>query len=179
MLRSQDTLIRSILAVIYSIMQTIMANSIPAARALDLLGIPYRLYEHTRPPESLEEAANQRGQAPDQIIRSILFRLAEDQFVMVLMAGPGQISWKRLRAALGVTRISMASEAEVLAATGFVRGAVTPLGLPHPLRILADESVFVPSEISIGSGVRGIAILLKPTDLQSALGQFEIGKFAV
>jgi Cys-tRNA(Pro)/Cys-tRNA(Cys) deacylase len=73
----------------------------------------------------------------------------------------------------------MASEAEVQAATGFVRGAVTPLGLPHPMQILADESVFVPNEISIGSGVQGVAIILKPTDLQSALGQFEIGKFAV
>ena len=156
-----------------------MPDSTPAAQALDLLGIPYRLFEHVHPPESFEEAASQRGQSPTQIVRSIVFRLAEGQFIMVLMAGPGQISWKRLRAALGITRISMASEAEVLAATGFVRGAVTPLGLPHPMRILADESVFLQAEVSIGSGVRGTAILLKPTDLQSALGQLEIGKFAV
>jgi len=160
-------------------MQAMMANFTPAARALDLLGVPYRLFEHTRPPESFEEAARQLGQSPEQIVRSILFRLAEGEFIMVLMAGPGQISWKRLRSVLGVGRISMASEAEVLAATGFVRGAVTPLGLPHPMRILADESVFIPDEISIGSGVRGVAIILKPTDLQSALGQFEIAKFAV
>jgi prolyl-tRNA editing enzyme YbaK/EbsC (Cys-tRNA(Pro) deacylase) len=73
----------------------------------------------------------------------------------------------------------MASEAEVLAVTGFVRGAVTPLGLPHPLRILADESVFIHDEISIGSGVRGVAVILKSTDLQSALNQVAIGKFAV
>ena len=98
---------------------------------------------------------------------------------MVLMAGPGQISWKRIRATLGVSRITMASEAEVLSVTGFVRGAVTPLGLPHPLRILADESVFIQDEISIGSGVRGLAIILKPTDLQSALDQVEIGNFAL
>ncbi len=156
-----------------------MPDTIPAARALDLLGIPYRLFEHAQPPESFEEAARQRGQTPAQIIRSIVFRLGEGQFIMVLMAGPRQISWKRLRAALGITRISMASEAEVLAATGFVRGAVTPLGLPIPLRVLADESVFIPNEISIGSGVRGVAIILKSTDLQSAMGQVETGKYAV
>ena len=156
-----------------------MERIIPAARALDLLGLPYRLFEHASPPDSLEEAARQRHQSPGQIVRSILFRLAEDQFVMVLMAGPGQVSWKRIRAALGVSRMSMASEAEVLAETGFVRGAVTPLGLPHPLRVLADESVFAQVEISIGSGVRGVALLLKPTVLQSALGEIEIGKFAV
>jgi Cys-tRNA(Pro)/Cys-tRNA(Cys) deacylase len=151
----------------------------PAARALDLLGIPYRLFEHLQLPESLEEAARQRRQSPGQIVRSIVFRLAEGQFIMVLMAGPGQISWKRIRAALGVSRISLASEAEMLAYTGFVRGAVTALGLPRPMRILADESVFIHDEISIGSGMRGVAILIRPTDLQSALNGLEIGKFAV
>jgi Cys-tRNA(Pro) deacylase len=149
------------------------------AQVLDQLGIPYRLFEHLQPPESLEEAARQRGQSPGQIVRSIVFRLAEGQFVMVLMAGPGQVSWKRMRAVLGVSRISMASEAEVLAATGFVRGSVTPLGLPQPMHILADKSVFVHKEISIGSGVRGVAIILKSTDLQGALNQLEIGHFAV
>jgi Cys-tRNA(Pro)/Cys-tRNA(Cys) deacylase len=156
-----------------------MSDLPPAAQALDRFGIPYRLFEHLQPPESLEEAARQRGQSPRQIVRSIVFRLAEGQFVMVLMAGPRQIAWKRLRSALGVSRVSMASEAEVLAATSILRGAVTPLGLPQPLRILADETIFRNDEISIGSGVRGIAIILSPTDLQSALGEVEIGNFAV
>jgi Cys-tRNA(Pro)/Cys-tRNA(Cys) deacylase len=155
-----------------------MTNSIPAAQALDLLGIPYQLFEHSQPPESFEEAANQRGQIPEQIVRSIVFRLAEGQFVMVLMAGPGQISWKRVRSTLGVSRISMASEAEVLAATGFVRGAVTPLGLPNPMRLLADESVFQPEDVSIGSGVRGVAIIMKSVDLRRALRNVEIGIFS-
>jgi Cys-tRNA(Pro)/Cys-tRNA(Cys) deacylase len=156
-----------------------MPISTPAARALDLLGIPYRLFEHPQPPVSLEEAARQRGQSPGQIIRSILFRLAEGQFVMVLIAGPVQVSWKYMRAALGVSRISMASETEVLEATGAKRGAVTPLGLPRHLRILADETVFFNDEISIGSGVRGVAVIMKSTDLKSVLGQVEIGKFAL
>src|SRR5512137_2891880 len=109
-----------------------MTSRTPASQALDSLGIPYRLFEHPFPPDSLEEAARQRGQSPQQVIRSIVFRLTAEQFVMVLIAGPGQVSWKRIRAHLGVSRISMASQPEVLAVTGFVRGAVTPIGLPHP-----------------------------------------------
>jgi Cys-tRNA(Pro)/Cys-tRNA(Cys) deacylase len=151
----------------------------PATHALDLLGIPYRIFEHPRPPESLEDAARQRGQFPEQVIRSIVFRLAAEQFVMVLIAGPGQVSWKRIRAHLGVSRISMASEAEVLEATGFVRGAVTPLGLLHPMRILVDESVFSQGEVSLGSGVRGVAVILKSTDLQAALQPLDFGKFGL
>ncbi len=155
-----------------------MSVSTPATRRLDLLNLPYRLFEHAQPPGSLEEAALQRGQEPGQVIRSIVFRLGEGMFIMVLMAGPGQISWKQVRAALGVSRITMASEAEVLEATGYVRGAVTPLGLPVPMRILADETVFRPEEISIGSGVRGLAIIMKSEVLQKALGTVEIGSFA-
>jgi Cys-tRNA(Pro)/Cys-tRNA(Cys) deacylase len=155
-----------------------MATSTPAAKELDRLGIPYRVFEHARPVNSLEEAAAERGQQPGQVIRSILFRCCDDTFIMVLMAGPGQISWKRVRAALGVSRITMATEEEVLEQTGFVRGAVTPLGLPRPLRVLADRSVFQPEEISLGSGVRGVAIIIKAEDLQTALGVVEIGDFS-
>jgi Cys-tRNA(Pro) deacylase len=155
-----------------------MSVSTPATKRLDLLNLPYRLFEHAQPPGSLEEAARQRGQEPGQVIRSIVFRLGEGMFVMVLMAGPGQISWKQVRAALGVSRITMASEAEVLEVTGCVRGAVTPLGLPVPMRLLADEGVFNLKEISIGSGVRGLAIIMKSETLRKALGTVEIGSFA-
>jgi Cys-tRNA(Pro) deacylase len=155
-----------------------MSITTPAAQALDRLGVPYRVFEHAAPVNSLEEAAVQRGQKPEQVVRSILFRCCEDTFIMVLMAGPGQISWKKVRAALGVSRVTMATEEEVLAQTGFVRGAVTPLGLPHPMRILADASVFRPEEISLGSGVRGVAIILMPGQLKQALGDIEVGDFA-
>jgi Cys-tRNA(Pro)/Cys-tRNA(Cys) deacylase len=155
-----------------------MPVSTPASRRLDQLNLPYHTFEHAQSPLSLEEAARQRGQEPGQVIRSIIFRFAEGQFIMVLIAGPGQISWKRIRTTLGVSRLTMASETEVLNSTGFVRGAVTPLGLQTPMRILADESVFKPEEISIGSGVRGVAIIMKSETLKKALGSIEIGTFA-
>ena len=121
----------------------------------------------------------ERGQEPHQIIRSILFRHEHEYYVMVLMAGPGQIAWKRIREHLGVSRISMATEAEVRQVTGYELGAVNPLGLPRMVRILADSSVFIPEEVSIGSGVRGVAIVIKSEDLKHAIGKFESGSFAV
>ena len=155
-----------------------MPIATPATRALDLLNLPYRLFKHSRLPASLEEAARQRGEDPAQVIRSILFRLQPEVFVMVLTAGPGQISWKRVRAHLAVSRLSMATETEVHQFTGYETGTVNPLGLPHPIRILVDESVFQPDEISIGCGVRGAAIILRSADLREALGQVEIGIFS-
>lgn len=155
-----------------------MSDLPPVARALTGLGLPFRVFRHPGPVASLEQAAAERGHNLDQVVRSILFRLGPGNFVMVLMAGPSQISWQALRSYLGQTRVSMASEEEVLAATGYRTGAVSPLGLPQPLRVLADESVFIPDELSIGSGERGVAVILSSVDLRKALPEIEIGRFA-
>ena len=154
-----------------------MPVSTPATLALEQLSIPYRLFEHSRPPATLEQAAFDRGQVPEQVIRSILFRYEKDKFFLVLMAGPGQISWRLLRLHLGVSRIAMATGEEVFAITGYAVGKVSPLGLSSPIRILADESVFKPEEISLGSGIRGVAVIMKPADLLLALGNIDVGQF--
>ena len=144
--------------------------STPVTSALDELGVNYRLFKHPGPIRSLEQAAQERGQQPEQVVRSILFRMEEHEFIMVLMAGPQQIAWPALRAYLGVSRITMAGEDEVLAVSGYPRGAVSPFGLPQPVRILVDESVWQPEEISIGSGQRGLTVILSQADLRRALG---------
>ncbi len=155
-----------------------MANNTPVTDALDKLGIPYRFFRHPGPVHSLEQAAEERGQRPGQVVRSIVFRLAKDSFVMVLVAGPQQLSWPELRTYLGQSRLSMASEAEVLAATGYQIGSVSPFGLPSPMRVLVDRSVLAEEEISIGSGVRSTTVIMRREDLLKALGQVEMGEIA-
>lgn len=150
----------------------------PVTLALDSLGIPYRTFKHPGPIHSLEQAAKERGQHPDQVIRSIVFRAGKDKYVMALIAGTRQAAWPALRKHLGQSRLTMATEGELLAATGYPVGAVSPLGLPKPMRILADESVFIHDEISIGSGVRGVTVIMRSADLKRALDGVEIGAFA-
>ncbi|MDX1415773.1 MAG: YbaK/EbsC family protein [Candidatus Promineifilaceae bacterium] len=146
----------------------------PVTEDLDRLQIPYRVFTHSGPVKSLQQAAVERGQEPQQIIRSLLFRLAKDHFIMALMAGPQQVDWKALRRYLGETRLTTASEEEMLRVTGYPRGAVSPFGLPQPLRTLADPAIFEPQEISIGSGVRGTTVILKAADLRRALPGIEV-----
>lgn len=151
-----------------------MSELPPVARALDELHIPYRLFVHSGPVHSLEQAARERHQLPDQVIRSIVFRVGKDDFLMVLMAGDRQISWPMLRRYLGQSRLTMATEDEVRTVTGYERGAVAPFALPQPMRILADESIFTHEEVSLGSGVRGTAVIMTSSDLRRALGNVEI-----
>lgn len=149
----------------------------PATQQLIFKGIPFRTFQHTGSVSSLEQAALERSQKPGQVIRSILFRLSKANYVMVLIAGAQQVSWKVLRTYLGTSRISMASEGEVLQITGYPIGAVSPFGLLIPVRILADESIWLPDEVSIGSGKRGNAIILTRPALVQALPVIETGCF--
>ena len=141
------------------------------------MNIPHRLFRHAGPIESLEQAARERGQQPEQVVRSILFRLEKDKYIMVLVAGAAQISWQALRRYLGRSRLTMAKPEEVLAVTGYAIGTVSPFGLPKQLRILVDESVLGQDEISMGSGEKGMGIIMRQEDLMRALGEVEIGRF--
>lgn len=148
-----------------------------ATRVLDRLGITYQIFEHKLPVRSLEQAAQERGQQPNQVVRSLLFRSGEGGFVMVLVAGGEQVSWQILRTYLGVRRLTTATPEEVLSITGYLPGTVAPLGLLTRVRILVDESVLRQEDISMGSGRRGTAILLKSKNLLEALELYELGKF--
>ncbi|MCB9008685.1 MAG: YbaK/EbsC family protein [Ardenticatenaceae bacterium] len=142
----------------------------PVTRELDQKQISYELFTHDGPVRSLEQAAAERNQQPEQVVRSLLFRLAQDEFLMVLVAGPQQIDWKQLRRTLGQSRLTMAKPDELRRVTGYEMGAVAPFGLPTPVRVLVDQSVLNQTEISLGSGVRGTAVMLKTAALLKALG---------
>ena len=149
----------------------------PVSLYLAQKAIPHQVFIHPVPLHSLEQAAEERGQRPEQIVRSILFRISKGKYVMVLMAGPAQINWKTLRKSLGANRLTMASKDEVLNVTGYQLGAVAPFALAQPIKIFVDHSVLKQKIISIGSGIRGTAIILKSADMIQALVDYEIGNF--
>lgn len=145
----------------------------PVGRELLARHIQFREFQHPGPVTSLEQAAQERGQRPEQVVRSLLFRLAQDEYLMVLVAGPSQVDWKALRRIVGQSRLTMASADEVRAVTGYEIGAVSPFALPRPIRVLVDDSVAREREISIGSGVRSTTVIMSSADLLRALGDVE------
>jgi Cys-tRNA(Pro) deacylase len=151
-----------------------MAEKPPASIALEKLNIPHQVFQHEKPVMSFEQAAEERKQRPEQIVRSILFQIRPEEFLMVLVAGREQIDWKRLRQLVRRSRVRMATEEEVLNVTGYRVGTVSPFGLKNQVKILIDSSVLEEEEVSLGSGVRQMAILMKSADLRRALGESEI-----
>jgi len=151
-----------------------MTDQPPASIALEKLNIPHQVFWHEAPVTSFEQAAADRNQKPEQVVRSILFQIRPEEFLLVLVAGPSQIDWKKLRQLVKRSRLRMATEDEVLDVTGYRVGTVSPFGLKNQVKILIDKSVLEEEEISLGSGVRNTAIVMKSVDLRRALEDSEV-----
>jgi Cys-tRNA(Pro)/Cys-tRNA(Cys) deacylase len=138
-----------------------------AAAALAASGVEHTITRHGR-VGSLEEAAAARGVQPDDIIKTLVVRRAEDDYLFVLVPGGRQISWPKLRALLGVNRLSMPDAATAKEVTGYERGTITPFGSLTAWPVVADATVSG-RLVSIGAGAHGVAATVQADDLVGAL----------
>lgn len=133
-----------------------------AAQALVAAGVDHTITRHG-PVSSLEEAAAARGVTPDRIVKTLVVRRADDDFVFVLVPGDRQISWPKLRTLLGVSRLSLPPADVALDATGYERGTITPFGATRAWPVIADEQVT--GTISLGAGAHGVAATVDAADV--------------
>jgi Cys-tRNA(Pro)/Cys-tRNA(Cys) deacylase len=138
-----------------------------AVAAAQALGLRFEVVRHG-PVRSLEEAAVARGVSPAQVVKTLVVRVSDDDYRFVLVPGDREIAWPKLRALLGVNRLSMPSADTALSVTGYVRGTITPLGSTRAWPVVADASLDGP--ISIGGGAHGVALTVDAGELVAALG---------
>lgn len=135
--------------------------------AVRAAGISHQVVRHG-PVRSLAAAAAARGIEPRALLKSIVVRRADEDFLFVLVPGDREISWPRLRALLGVKRLSMPDAATALAVTGYEPGTITPFGSLREWPVVIDASV-VGHQISLGAGASGVGILAQADDVIAAL----------
>jgi Cys-tRNA(Pro)/Cys-tRNA(Cys) deacylase len=142
--------------------------STPALEAAQALGLSPRVIRHG-PVRSLAEAAQARGVSPTDVVKSLVVRRGEDDFVFVLVPGDRAISWPKLRRLLGVSRLSMPDAKVAKQATGYERGTITPFGSARPWPVIADERV-LGRTITLGAGEHGMALAADAGAIVRALG---------
>ncbi len=139
----------------------------PALRALagSELGFEVMRTERAR---SAEESSAFQGIELGQLLRTIVIRRGEDDYVFVLVPGGRRFDWPKLRAHLGVSRLSLPDAEEARAVTGYQRGAITPFGSSHAWPVIADASIVGLKTVAIGGGRHGVNVHLTPDALLAA-----------
>lgn len=139
-----------------------------AIDALEASGLDFEITRHGR-VGSLAEAAAARGVQPRDIVKSLVVRRGEGDFLFVLVPGDREISWPLLRSLLGVNRLSMPDKDVAKDVTGYERGTITPFGSTTAWPVVADASLVGDPErrISVGAGAHGTAAAV---NAEAALG---------
>jgi Cys-tRNA(Pro)/Cys-tRNA(Cys) deacylase len=142
--------------------------STPAIDAVAATGIPFSVVRTERASSAAESAAFQ-GIPVEALLRTIVVRRGEDDYVFVLVPAGRRFDWPRLRAHLGVSRLSLPDADEAQAATGYVRYTITPFGSTRTWPVIADASITGLETVAIGGGAPGVNLHLAPADLVRAL----------
>ncbi|MCS5728503.1 hypothetical protein N1031_01880 [Herbiconiux moechotypicola] len=118
---------------------------------------------------SLEAAAALLGLEPADIMKSLVVKRHDGEFLFALIPGDRQISWPKLRAVVGVNRLAMPHQDVALDATGYERGTITPLGSTTAWPVFQDAS-FAGRRVAMGAGAHGHSAFVLADDLAGALG---------
>ncbi len=140
----------------------------PATSAIQAAGIAHRVVR-TEAAGSAEESATMQGVPLGALIRTIVVRRGEDDYLFVLVPAGRRFDWPKLRADLGVSRLSLPDADEAQRATGYVRYTITPFGSTQAWPVLADATILEQPVVAIGGGARGVNLHLAPADLVDAL----------
>ncbi|WP_420364410.1 YbaK/EbsC family protein [Curtobacterium sp. L3-7] len=119
--------------------------------------------------DSLAEAADLLGITPGDIVKTLVVKRHDGDFVLALVPGGRSIAWKKLRALVGVNKLSMPDAATALQASGYERGTITPIGATGDLPVFADERI-VGRRVALGAGRHGASAFVDADDLIAAYG---------
>ena len=135
---------------------------------LDSGGARYRVLEHSAEGKS-DEVARIRGTAPGQGAKAMLCKpksgAAGDGWVLAVLPGDQKLDFRKLAAALGLPKMTLASPDEAGALTGCVMGAVPPFALVPQITLVVDPGLVQRfDEIAFNAGRLDRSMVLKSDD---------------
>ncbi len=129
-------------------------------------GLPVEV--RPRPPaRSLEEAAELLGITPADIAKTLVLRRSAGHYLFAVLPGDTQLSWPKLRTEVGVNRLTLPDADEALAATGYARGTITPVGSATAWPLWVDARL-AGSRVAMGSGDHRFSAFIDIDDLVRA-----------
>lgn len=144
---------------------TLSPSAQKVQQALDSYNIRLQVVELPDSTRSAAEAAAAIGCRVEQIAKSLVFRSADtNRPVLVIASGANRVSERRVADLLGEP-IEKADADFVRERTGYVIGGVPPTGHSEPLTTFIDLDLMNHTEIWAAAGTPRAVFRLKPEDL--------------
>jgi Cys-tRNA(Pro) deacylase len=148
-------------------------------RVLDRKEIPYQVHQHTHKQYTAEGVAEDLGVPVAQVVKAMIVRRSDGQFVLVVVPGDVRMSLKKVGAALNDKTVTLALEQDVQRVTGFQVGAVSVMGFRRDdIPTYVDQRVLELEQVIISSGSPDAGLALTPNALMQALEEVQVGDFS-
>lgn len=142
-----------------------------AARLLDSMAISYQLLPYPVDPNDLaaESVAEKIGLPPEQVFKTLVIRGDRTGICLAVIPGNTHLDLKALARLTGNRKVEPVPLKEVQPLTGYIRGGVTALACKRDYPVFVDETIELFDQIAVSAGMRGVMILLSPTDYLKAV----------
>jgi Cys-tRNA(Pro)/Cys-tRNA(Cys) deacylase len=130
------------------------------------MGIHYELREYDVDPNDLaaETVAAKIGLPPEQVFKTLVARGDRNGVCMAVIPGDQELNLKALATVALEKKIDLVPVKELQSLTGYIRGGVTALAAKRDFPVYVDETIELFGTVSISAGVRGLQIVLSPSD---------------
>lgn len=145
-----------------------MRDSSDVERTAEELRIQADLHAQLQDASTVQAAADALEVEPNQIGKSIVLMVADEEPVVVVARGPDVVSLDKVAEHVNVDpeEVRLAEPDEIQSFTGYPVGAVPPLGHERPLRTLVDDRVLEHDEVYVGGGSEDVMLEIRSQDLR-------------
>ncbi|MDR1105254.1 MAG: Cys-tRNA(Pro) deacylase [Treponema sp.] len=138
-----------------------------AQRLLDAAGIRYESREY--PPDSsdlgAERAARMLGLPPGQVFKTLVLKGPSSAPLVCCVPADGELDQKKAAALAGEKSVRLIPVKDLEPLTGYIRGGCSPIGMKKKFPTFIDETAELFPYIAVSAGMRGVQILIAPSDL--------------
>ena len=142
-------------------------NKTNAARLLDKSKIEYKLisYEVDENDLSAVHVAAQLGESIEKVFKTLVLKGDKTGYFVCIIPGAEELDLKKAAKVSGNKSCDMIPMKELLATTGYIRGACSPIGMKKRFPTYIHKSCQNFDSIYVSAGQRGLQIQLAPQDL--------------
>lgn len=135
---------------------------------LNKFTVEYTFQNYNQNVCNAKEASKQIGIPYQNMIKTIVLKDEDYNYVVCLLSSEDKINMNKLKKITNKT-FCMATPQEIVELTGYQIGTVTPLLLKEEIKIFIDKTIFSKEYIGLGTGKKGVEIILNPAELKKVI----------
>lgn len=142
-------------------------NKTNAVRLLDKAKISYELipYEVDESDLSAVHVAADLGENIEQVFKTLILHGDKNGYFVCVIPGEYEVDLKLAAKVSGNKKCDLIPMKDLLAVTGYIRGACSPIGMKKHFPTFIHETCLQYSVIYVSAGQRGLQIKISPKDL--------------